>query len=294
MQGFERQVASLRRLAGHKGVRVIAVASGKGGVGKTQVAVNLAVGLAQQGHSTLLLDADLGLANVDVLLGLRPTASLEHVLDGSVALEDVLIDGPAGLKIVPASSGVSALANLSLHEQCGLIAAFSGLPLDLDYMIVDTATGVDRGVLGFCAAATDVAVVLCDEPASITDAYALIKLMSRERGVQQFQVICNRVRNAAHGTALYRKFLAVCDRFLDVSLCHFGSIPEDAQVRKAAHLQCALVDCYPSSSAGSALKRLAARADSLSETRASNGRPVFFVERMLAACSPAATAAEVG
>lgn len=291
MHGFEGQLAGVRRIAQSRGVRVIAVASGKGGVGKTQVAVNLAVGLAQSGRSTVLLDADLGLANVDVLLGLKPAANLEQVLDGELGLGDILVEGPAGLKIVPAASGVSRLANLSLHEQFGLISAFSGLPVDLEVMVVDTATGVDRGVLGFCGAASDVVVVLCDEPASLTDAYALVKLMSRERGVGRFQICCNRVRNAAHGAALFRKFLAVCDRFLDVSLCHFGSIPEDSIVAQAAHVQRAVVDAYPSSMAGAALKELAVRADRWKAPRTSSGRPMFFVERMLAAM-PAAPSAE--
>jgi flagellar biosynthesis protein FlhG len=291
MQGFEGQLAGVRRIANARGVRVIAVASGKGGVGKTQIAVNLAVGLAQIGRSTLLLDADLGLANVDVLLGLKPAASLEQVLDGELGLGDILVEGPAGLKIVPAPSGVSRLANLSLREQFGLISAFSGLPVNLEVMVVDTATGVDRGVLGFCGAASDVVVVLCDEPASITDAYALIKLMSRERGVGSFQLVCNRVRNAAHGQALFRKFLAVSDRFLDVSLCHFGSIPEDSVIAQAAHMQKAVLEAYPSSAAGAALKDLALRADRWTAPRTSQGRPMFFVERMLAAM-PASLSAE--
>lgn len=291
MHGFERQVSGLRGIARPKDVRVIAVASGKGGVGKTQVAVNLAVGLAQTGQSTLLLDADLGLANVDVLLGLHPDTSLEQVLDGQRSLEDTIVEGPAGLRIVPAASGVSRLANLSTREQGGLISAFSSLPIDLDVMVVDTATGVGSGVLGFCGAASDVVVVLCDEPASITDAYALIKLLSKERGVSQFQVVSNRVRNKAHGAALYRKILAVCDRFLDVSLCHFGSIPEDAVFSQSAYLQKAIVERFPSSAAGSALKELAFRADRWKAPRTSAGRPLFFVERMLAAV-PAAPSAE--
>lgn len=291
MQGFERQVSGLRGIARSRDVRVIAVASGKGGVGKTQIAVNLAVSLAQSGQSTLLLDADLGLANVDVLLGLHPEASLEQVLDGERSLEEIIVEGPAGLRIIPAASGVSRLANLGMREQGGLISAFSTLPINIDTMVVDTATGIDSGVLGFCGAASDVVVVLCDEPASITDAYALIKLLSRERGVERFQVITNRVRNRAHGAALFRKILAVCDRFLDVSLCHFGSIPEDSVFSQAAHLQKAIVESYPSSAAGSALKELAHRADRWKAPRTSSGRPLFFVERMLAAV-PAAPSAE--
>ena len=275
------QVSSYRGCAA-RGIRVIAVTSGKGGVGKTQVAVNLASALAERGKSTLLLDADLGLANVDVLLGLKPQANLKQVLDGELPLGDVIIELSNGLKVVPAASGVSSLANLSAREQCGLIGAFSELESDVDFMILDTATGADSGVLGFCGAASEVIVMLCDDPASITDAYALIKLLSRERGVTRFRILCNRVRNAMHGRVLFEKFLAVCDRFLTVSLCHVGSIPEDSGVRLAGQMQRALVDFYPSSPAALALKDLAVRADSWNVLDESAGRPIFFLERMLA------------
>jgi len=292
MRGFERQAEGLRRLATPRGVRVIAVASGKGGVGKTQIAVNLAVALAGRGHSTLLLDADLGLANVDVLLGLRPSASLEQVIAGEVNLEDILIEGPAGLRIVPGGSGVSRLANLTPREQGGLVSAFSSLPIDVDVMVVDIATGIDQAVLGFCGAASEVVVVLCDEPASLTDAYALVKLLSRERGIERFRILCNRVRSGPHGQALFRKFLAVCDRFLDIGLDHFGSVPEDPAFGQAARVQRAVVECFPSSAAGVALKELAVRADKFNVPRSPAGGPHFFVERMLAAMS-ALSAAEV-
>ena len=290
MPGFERQANGLRGIASTRGVPVIAVASGKGGVGKTQIAVNLAVALARRGRSTLLLDADLGLANVDVLLGLRPAASLEQVIAGELDLEDVLVDGPAGLKIVPGGSGITRLANLSLWEHAGLVGAFSSLPLAVDVMVVDIATGIDDGVLGFCGAASEVIVVLCDEPASMTDAYALVKLLSRERGIKRFQVLCNRVRSRPHGQDLFRKFLAVCDRFLDVSLAHFGNVPEDPVFVQAAHVQRAVVESYPSSAAGAALKDLAVRADKFSVPRSPAGGPTFFVERMLAAMPALPTA----
>lgn len=292
MLQFERQADGLRRISGSRGVKVIAVTSGKGGVGKTQIAVNLAVELASRGRSTLLLDADLGLANVDVMLGLKPEHNLEQVIDGDLALEDILVEGPAGLRIVPAASGVSRLANLSLHEQAGLVSAFSTLPIDIDVMVVDTATGADHSVLGFCSAASEVVVVICDEPASMTDGYALIKLLSRERGVRKFQILCNRVRNRMHGQSVFARFEAVCDEFLDVGLCHAGSIPEDPSFGIATSVRQALVERYPSSKAGIALKDLASRADKWNVTASSGERPLFFVERMLTAMS-AAPSAEV-
>ncbi|HEU4620515.1 MAG TPA: MinD/ParA family protein [Gammaproteobacteria bacterium] len=287
MRSSEDQAAGLRRIVGAAPVKVMAVASGKGGVGKTHVAVNLAVALAESGRATMLLDADLGLANVDVLLGLRPAASLEQVFDGELPLEEVVVEGPSGLKIVPASSGVSRLAGLSPREIHGLVAAFSSLPLDVEALVVDTATGIGGAVLGFCGAAHEVVVVVCDEPASITDAYAVVKLASRERGVRRFQILCNRVRNTSHGRALFEKLRAVCDRFLDVSLVHFGSVPEDPALHRAVRLQKAVVESFPSSPSGRAFKELAGRADKWVVPESCAGRPVFFLERTLAAARAA-------
>jgi flagellar biosynthesis protein FlhG len=283
MRSREDQAAGLRAIASASQVKVIAIASGKGGVGKTHAAVNLAVALAQRGRSTLLLDADLGLANVDVLLGLNPIATLEHVLAGELPLEEVIMDGPAGLKVVPAASGVSRLAGLGDQEQLGLVAAFSSLPLNIEVLVVDTAPGIARGVLGFCAAAHEVVIVVCDEPASITDAYATVKLAARERGVERFNVLCNRVRNATHGRALFEKLRSVCDRFLDVALVHAGSVPEDAALHWSVRLRKAVVESFPSSPSALAFKELAGRADKWTVRASSAARPVFFLERTLAA-----------
>ncbi len=282
MRQYETDQASgLRRLIGGEGVKVIAVTSGKGGVGKTNVSVNLAVALAQRGRSTLLLDADLGLANVDVLLGLQPTANLAAVMSGERDLEEVIVDGPAGVRIIPSASGVSTMVNMGARDQGGLISAFAGLPFGVDVMVVDTAAGIDGVVMGFCQAAHEVLVVVCDEPASITDAYAVIKVLSRERGIRRFQVLCNRVQDTSQGAALFRKLFAVCERFLDVSLQHCGNVPEDATLGRAVRLQRAVVDGFPSSPSARAFKELAGRADKWSVPAMPSGQPAFFLERSL-------------
>jgi len=281
-QSEQDQAAGLRALAARKPVKVIAVTSGKGGVGKTNVAVNLSISLAQRGRSSLLLDADLGLANVDVLLGLSPTANLAQVLDGTLALEDVLLEGPAGVKIVPAASGIAALADLDARQYGGLVSAFATLPYDVDFMVIDTASGIGRGVSTFCQAADEVLVVVCDEPSSLTDAYALIKVLSRDRGVRDFRVLCNNVRNAAHGETLFRTLLRACDRFLDVRLDYFGMVPADEAVKRAVRRQQAVVECYPGSPAGRAFKELARRADNGEVPTDVPGRPAFFLERRVA------------
>ena len=173
------QAAGVRPADRLRPVKVIAVTGGKGGVGKTNVAANLGLCLATQGREVMLLDADFGLANVDVLLGLHPRFNLSHVLRGECNLEDVIVTGPRGLQVVPAASGVRQMAELSVGEHAGLIRAFSDLYHNLDVLIIDTAAGISDSVMTFSHAAHHVLVVVCDEPASITDAYALIKVLSR-------------------------------------------------------------------------------------------------------------------
>ncbi len=287
MQAPERldQAEGLRRLAGQCPVKVIAVTSGKGGVGKTNVSVNLAVAMARRGRETLLLDADLGLANVDVMLGLKPRADLSQVLNGELDLEDILLAGPDGVKIVPASSGVSRMASLGERERSGLISAFSMLPFSVDVLIVDTAAGIDAGVLGFCQAAHEVLVVVCDEPASLTDAYALIKVMSQERAVRRFQVLANGVTSAEQGRKLHHKLLAVCDRFLDVAIGYAGHVPQDDFLRRAVRSQKSVVQAFPSSPSAQAFKELALRADEWSVREQFGGQPSFFLERVLQAAT---------
>ena len=199
-------------------VRVIAVASGKGGVGKTSVSVNLAMALVHAGQRTLLLDTDLGLANVDVMLGLSPQFTLADVFAGRCELQDTLLEGPRGLWVVPAASGKRHMTELLPQQHIGLVHAFCQLDLPLDAMVVDNAAGISDSVLTFCQAAQDVIVVVCDEPASVTDAYALIKVLSRERGVTRVQVLANQVNNAIEGKQLFEKLERVSARFLDVTL----------------------------------------------------------------------------
>ena len=178
----------------------IAIASGKGGVGKTNVAVNLSVALAQSGRRVMLFDADLGLANADLMLGLRPTKTLHDLVSGrATSLEEILLEGPGGLLLVPSASGIGSMANLTPAEHLGLIRAFSSYDKPLDVLIVDTAAGVHDSVTSFCKAVQQVFIVVCDEPASLTDAYALIKVLHQEHGVRRFRVICNMLRDAEAG-----------------------------------------------------------------------------------------------
>ncbi len=262
-------------------VQVIAVASGKGGVGKTNISVNLSVALAQFGRQVMLMDADLGLANVDVLLGLQPRYNLSQVLLGRMGLEDILVEGPAGISIVPAASGIARMADLAPAEHIGIIRAFSELDRPIDVLIVDTAAGLHESVLSFCRAVQEVLVVVCDEPASITDAYALIKVLSRDYGLRRVRVVANMVRRTDEGRLLFHKLAAVCDRFLDVTLDYLGAIPHDDYLRKAVQRQKAVTALYPSSPSGRAFKDLARKAARWPLPTGSSGRIEFFVERLV-------------
>ncbi|MHC9086429.1 MinD/ParA family protein [Luteimonas sp. RIT-PG2_3] len=267
--------------------RVIAVASGKGGVGKTTTSVNLAAAMVNAGQRTLLLDTDLGLANVDVMLGLSPRFTLADVFAGRCDLADTILEGPNGLMVVPAASGKQHMAQLTPQEHVGLVHAFSELGTPIDTMIVDNAAGIADGVLTFCQAAHDVIVVVCDEPASITDAYALIKVLNRDRGVQRVQVLANQVHDAAEGPALFEKLERVTTRFLDVTLHHLGSIPRDEWLRRAVQRQEAVVDAFPSAPAAIAYRDIARRARTWQSPAGPRGHVEFFLERLV---SPAVAA----
>jgi len=284
MLGGERgvdQAAGLRSMMAPRPVRVIAVTSGKGGVGKTNVSINLAVALATLGRRTMLLDADLGLANVDVLLGLQVRQNLSHVLEGRCTLEEIIVPGPAGLRIVPAASGVARMAGLSPAEHAGLIRAFSDIGGSLDVLVVDTAAGISDSVIAFTRAAQEVIVVVCDEPASITDAYAMIKVLSRDHGLERFHVLANMARSVQEGRDLYRKIATVTGRFLDVTLHFMGVVPYDEQLRKAVQRQRAVVEAYPRSRSALAFKNLAQKADNWPVPEQPRGHLEFFVERLL-------------
>jgi flagellar biosynthesis protein FlhG len=262
-------------------VQVIGVSGGKGGVGKSNVAVNLAVSLAERDHRVILLDADLGLANLDVLLGIKPRQTLEDVLAGRCTLDEVLVEGPAGVKVVPAGSGVAHMTRLSAAEQGGLIQAFSELRHPVDFLLIDTAAGIGQGVAAFLAAAQHVLLVVCDEPTSITDAYALLKVLHQQHDIDRFAVLANMVRDRADGEQLFAKLQRVTDRFLDVQLSFAGAIPFDDNLRRAVKRQRALVDLYPSSKAALAFKRLAIEVEGWPMPMLPRGHLEFFAERLV-------------
>ncbi len=261
-------------------VQVIAVTGGKGGVGKTSVSVNLATALAAR-KRVVLLDGDLGLANADVFLGLSPRYTLAHVISGERTIDEVLIKAPQGFHVVPAASGAADLASMGAVEHLGLVRAFSSLAAQLEVLIVDTAAGIAQGVQQFSQAAQHVLVVICDEPASLTDGYALIKVLSRNHGVKRFRILTNRVRGSGAGRELFQRFERVTTRFLDVVLEFAGEIPEDECLQRSVREQRPVCDLYPGSPSALAFKKLAQTADTWPVPPGPRGNIEFFVERLV-------------
>ncbi|WP_044409020.1 MinD/ParA family protein [Thiomicrospira microaerophila] len=287
MQGAKKPSATTQAQArpealntASKPVRVVTVASGKGGVGKTNLSVNLAICLSQLGGRVLLMDADMSLANVDIMLGLQTRYNLSHVLDGEKTLAEVIVEGPAGIRIIPAASGVKRMSQLSALENAGIINAFSALSDDLDVLIVDTAAGIADSVVSYCRAAQEVIVVVCDEPASITDAYALIKVLSRDYKITRFRLVSNMSRSPAHSQRLYEKFARVCEQFLQVRIDFFGTVPFDNALRDAVQKQKPVTLLHPSSPSAQAFGAMAKKLQTWPLPTGVNGYLQFFVEKL--------------
>ncbi|MGR9051509.1 MAG: MinD/ParA family protein [Gammaproteobacteria bacterium] len=275
------QAAGIRNMKTTHPVKVIAVTSGKGGVGKTNLSVNLGLALSALGRRVALLDADMGLANVDVLLGMYPKYNLSHVLKGEKSLNDIIVKGPSGLQVIPASSGLQHMSDLSTAEQAAIIRAFGDLDRDLDALIVDTAAGISPSVVNFARACQEVVIVVCDEPTSLTDAYAFVKLLNRDYGLSRFHILANMVATEQQGRALFLKLTKVTDRYLDVMLNLAGVVPFDENLRKSVQQQNPVFLSYPSSKASLALKQVAAQIDRWPLKAGAGGYLEFFVERMI-------------
>ncbi len=237
--------------------KVISVTSGKGGVGKTSLVVNLAAALAMRDQKVVILDADLGLANIDVVLGLAPKFNIKHVLAGQKRLEDVVVEGPHGIRIIPASSGLEELARLLPEQKLSLLAEFDRFKLDFDIMLVDTATGISSDVAYFNTAAQHILVVLFPEPASLTDAYALIKLLHNRYRQRDFRVVVNGARSEREAREIFNALANVCHRFLDLTVDWIGFVPKDEAFVRAIRQQRLVIDGYPDSPSARAIFALA-------------------------------------
>ncbi len=280
-QGQHSDAAQAGTVIDQRGIRVISVTSGKGGVAKSNVVSNLAIAMSTQGKKVLVIDADLGLGNLDVLLGLSPAYNLNHVLSGEKSISEILIDGPAGIKIIPAGSGVQEFTSLGQHEKLKLLDELEMLEEQFDVLIVDTEAGISENVTYFTVAAQEIIVVVTPEPTSITDAYALIKLLATRYSEHHFKVLVNMAKDSEDALEVFRKLANVAGRFLDISLDYLGCVVKDEKVVEAVKRQKAVSELFPESEAATCFTTLAKRVIENTRQTRLKGNIQFFFRRFL-------------
>ena len=261
--------------------RVFSVTSGKGGVGKTAVVTNLALSLSRMGKRVLILDADLGLANVDVSFGLTPRYTLADFFTTSRNLSEIIIDGPLGLRILPAGSGMQALTALDGPQRMQFVQALQGLDEEFDIILIDTEAGISRNVTYFNSAAQDILLVTTGDPTAITDAYALMKLLSSEYGEKNFYLVVNHVDSRDEGLEVYQKLTMISNRFLDIAVDYLGCIPEDRKMVECVRRQRPIVELYPEEETSRVFGELAEDLLLTPERMGAKGTLQFFWARNL-------------
>jgi len=264
----------IRTNGSKKRAKVFAITGGKGGVGKTSISVNLAIALAKNGAKVCLFDADTGLANVNIMLGLHPVYTIEHLLTGEKQIADVLLGGPAGIDIVPGASGVVQAADFDVAGQARLIEALESIEFDYDYILLDTAAGISPTVLHFIASAQVAAVVVTPEPTSLTDAFSLLKVLRRRGYSRQVQVVVNMAANAKQADRVYRRFASAVKKYLDLPVEQLASFWMDESMRTAVTLQRPVTLLAKSDPSAKGFYRLAERVTSLLD-QSSTPAPAF-------------------
>ena len=237
--------------------RVIAITSGKGGVGKTSIVANLGYSFTRMGKKVLILDADLGLGNLDVLLGLAPKYNLSHVIMDEKRIEDILIEGPGKMKILPASSGIQEFTNLTRKQKINILTQLDQLIDSVDVLLIDTAAGISSNVMDFNATAQDIVVVVSPEPTSITDAYALVKVLSLKYSEKVCKLLVNRTTRPEEGREVFRQLHLVTDRFLDINIEYLGCILDDEKVTRGVKSQKIVCELFPDTQASRCFRDLA-------------------------------------
>jgi len=226
-------VQKLQQSGGRQAPLVVSVASGKGGVGKTLTTVNLAIAARKMGRSVLIFDADLGLANVDIVLGLKARYNIRDVIDGHAALSDIVVEGPLGIHLIPSGSGISSLTRLSPAQKQLIFDQIAQVDTTYDVLLVDTGAGISDNVIHFSRGADRIVVVTTPEPHAMTDAYALIKVLAEEHGAKSFHLLVNQTRSPDEGLKVSERIAEVAMRFLNVHVSHLGNVPHDPQVLKS-------------------------------------------------------------
>lgn len=261
--------------------RTISVTSGKGGVGKSTIVSNMALHLGKQGHRVLILDGDLGMANIDVMFGIRSAHNIENVLSGERKLSEIIIELAPNVFLIPGGSGVYGLQNIDAFQKKLLLDQISELKEHYDFMLVDTASGIDDNVLYLNAAAQETLVVVTPEPASLTDAYALIKVLHSKYNESRFSIVPNQVQDEGEALAVFRRLSDVAQRFLCVSLDYKGFIPNDLNLRAATKSQQLLLQTDPRSSSSYAIKMLSEKLSGYTTMANTKGGLQFFWSQLV-------------
>jgi flagellar biosynthesis protein FlhG len=238
--------------------RTITITSGKGGVGKSSIVSNMAYLLGAMNKSTYILDADLSLGNIDIMFGMFPKYNIKDLIEGRKAIGEIIVEGPCGIRVIPATSGVAELSDLSIDEQNILFSSFQDLP-DHDFLLVDTSAGISSNVVSFNAISEDIFIVVTPDPASLTDSYAVIKVLNKRTGRKDFNIILNMVKDEREALDIFKNILTVTDRFLDVYLNFYGFLPTDGNINLATRKQRLWVERFPDTSATKELQKICER-----------------------------------
>jgi flagellar biosynthesis protein FlhG len=256
--------------------RIISITSGKGGVGKTNIVANLGYQLSRAGQRVLILDADLGLGNLDILLGLAPRFNLSHVLSGEKTIRDIVVRGPGELSILPAASGIQELTQLSREQKMRLLSALDQILDSIDILLIDSAAGISPNVMDFSVSAQEIMVVVTPEPTSITDAYALMKVLSTRYAEKTCRLIVNQVSSEQEGREIFRQLNLVTQKFLAINMDYFGCIQQDENLVRCVKQQRIISQANPESVAAYGFRNLARRTKALPEVKVDQGVPHLF------------------
>jgi flagellar biosynthesis protein FlhG len=280
-----RQNRKNRKASNRKSsIRVIAITSGKGGVGKTNIVANLGYAFSQLGKKVLILDADIGLGNLDVLLGIAPKYNLSHVILGEKNLKEIIICGPGDMRILPASSGIQELTSLSQNQKIKLLTEIDKLINSVDILLIDTAAGISSNVMDFSVSAHEIIVVASPEPTSITDAYALMKVLSLKYSENRCYLLTNLVANAQEGKEVFRQLSLVTKKFLDINIDYLGCVVFDDKVPRCLKNQKIICELYPETDASRCYHTLAKKISSRQPMKLPDGDTNLFWHHLVQDC----------
>ena len=271
---------SFPRVCASSNPYVLSVSSGKGGVGKTTAVINLALEIQRRGHKVLIFDADLGLSNVPVLLGLMPEYDLSHLLFGEKRMQEILFSGPEGVRILPAGTGIHELSALTAEQKLKLLCETESLEEDFDFVLVDTGPGISPNVIFFNIASHDNIILIYPEPAAIADAYALMKILALQHNRKRFTILLNGLRGNEDETQILDRITLACNRFLKASVAYLGAIPYDDHVHRSIRMQTPLVQAFPEALSSQCFSQMAEKFLAMSPQDCHFGSLRFFWRKL--------------